>query len=203
MKLMKKLFIILLLFPCFSVFSQNIDIDLLKNINARRVKQLDGLLMGVSNSVGPVTYGFPIAQFAVAIIMNDSSLCRQSAYLGASVVTSAIITNVLKYSIQRARPFETYSFIEKLSDGKSPSFPSGHTSGAFSLATSLSVANPKWYIIVPSFVWATSVGYSRMALGVHYPSDVLVGAVIGTGSAYLTYKMQRWLIQKPKRKVVF
>jgi membrane-associated phospholipid phosphatase len=50
---------------------------------------------------------------------------------------------------------------------------------AFALATSLSLSYPKCYIIVPSFAWASSVGYSRMDLGVHYPSDVLAGAIVG------------------------
>jgi membrane-associated phospholipid phosphatase len=80
----------------------------------------------------------------------------------------------------------------------SPSFPSGHTSDAFATATSLSIAFPKWYVIAPSFLWACSVGYSRMDLGVHYPSDVMAGAIIGAGSAYLCYKANRW-IQKRRR----
>lgn len=73
--------------------------------------------------------------------------------------------------------------------------------GPFALATSLSLSYPKWYIIVPSYAWAGSVGYSRMDLGVHYPSDVLAGAVIGAGSAWLTYYINKKLIIKshPKR----
>ena len=81
----------------------------------------------------------------------------------------------------------------KETNGRSPSFPSGHTSGAFSFATSLTIACPKWYIAGPAYIWAGAVGYSRMDLGVHYPSDVLAGAIIGVGSAYLCYKGQQWL----------
>jgi membrane-associated phospholipid phosphatase len=58
---------------------------------------------------------------------------------------------------------------------------------AFATATSLSLAYPKWYVIVPSFAYAGTVAYSRMHLGVHYPSDVAAGAVIGAGCAYLTF----------------
>jgi membrane-associated phospholipid phosphatase len=77
--------------------------------------------------------------------------------------------------------------------------PSAHTSSAFATATSLSLAFPKWYVVVPSFVWASSVGYSRMHLGVHYPSDVLVGALVGSGSAFLTQKANQWLNKKREK----
>lgn len=89
----------------------------------------------------------------------------------------------MKYGFNRKRPFVTYpDLITKKSEAGSPSFPSGHTSQAFATATSLSLAYPKWYVIAPSLLWAGAVGYSRMELGVHYPSDVLVGALIGIGS---------------------
>ncbi|WP_256604704.1 phosphatase PAP2 family protein [Sphingobacterium multivorum] len=64
------------------------------------------------------------------------------------------------------------------------SFPSGHTSSAFATASALSRAYSKWYVVAPSLLWASSVGYSRMYLGVHFPSDVLTGAVLGTGAAF-------------------
>jgi undecaprenyl-diphosphatase len=102
----------------------------------------------------------------------------------------------MKYSINRTRPFITYPDIMKKSGAASPSFPSGHTSGAFATATSVSLAYPKWYVIVPMFSWAGAVGYSRMDLGVHYPSDVLAGALVGAGSAWLTYYVNKKLINK-------
>ncbi|ULT24063.1 phosphatase PAP2 family protein [Sphingobacterium sp. E70] len=45
----------------------------------------------------------------------------------------------------------------------------------------MSRAYSKWYVVAPSLLWAGSVGYSRMYLGVHYPTDVLAGAVLGLG----------------------
>jgi membrane-associated phospholipid phosphatase len=49
--------------------------------------------------------------------------------------------------------------------------------------------------VVPAYTWASAVGYSRMHLGVHYPSDVLAGALLGAGSAWVTYKLNKWLQQ--------
>ena len=107
----------------------------------------------------------------------------------------------MKYAINRPRPFESYPYeIEKLASAGSPSFPSGHTSEAFSTATSLSLAFPKWYVITPAFLWASAVGYSRMDLGVHYPSDVIMGAVVGSGSAFLTDYINNKLIKNIQRR---
>jgi membrane-associated phospholipid phosphatase len=129
----------------------------------------------------------------IALLSRDSLTLRNSLYVASSVAAVVILTNLMKYTINRPRPFVTYSFIEKESSGGSPSFPSGHTSEAFALATSLSMAYPKWYIIAPSFIWAGAVGYSRMDLGVHYPSDVLAGAVLGAGCAWISYKVNKML----------
>ena len=132
--------------------------------------------------------------------MNDSTIKHKGLLLGTSLILTSGITVIMKYSINRERPFKTYPDIEKMSSAGSKSFPSGHTSEAFSTATSLSLAFPKWYVIAPSYLWASSVGYSRMHLGVHYPSDVAVGALVGAGSAFLCYKAQKWLNKKRNKK---
>jgi len=138
---------------------------------------------------------------ATGLIKHDDKLLRNAIVaIGATVVNSSI-TVALKYTINRERPFVTYPDIKQKSRAGSPSFPSGHTSSAFALATSLSLSYPKWYIIVPTFTWAGTVGYSRMYLGVHYPSDVLAAAIIGAGSAWLTFYVNKKLILKSRKKL--
>jgi membrane-associated phospholipid phosphatase len=195
---MKKLLPVILLFLSVTVYSQNADIRILSDINLNRNKNLDNAFRGITNSVGPIAFGTPVVLFAISLAKDDSVLRRNSIYIGASVLSSAIITDILKYSIKRPRPYITYPYIEKAASGGSPSFPSGHTSVAFAFATSVSIAWPKWYIIVPSYLWAGTVAYSRMDLGVHYPSDVLAGAIIGAGSAYLCYLGNKWLNRREK-----
>jgi membrane-associated phospholipid phosphatase len=116
----------------------------------------------------------------------------------ASVAVNQGITEILKYTIRRDRPFITYPDITKKSAARGPSFPSGHTSSAFALATSLSLSYPKWYVIASSYTYASTVAFSRMDLGVHYPSDVLAGALVGAGSAWLTYVVNKKLSKNLK-----
>jgi membrane-associated phospholipid phosphatase len=71
--------------------------------------------------------------------------------------------------------------IDQVSSSTGESFPSGHTFGFFATATSLSLAYPKWYVIA-FFIWASTVAIPH-AFRVHYPSDVVAGAIIGSGSA--------------------
>ena len=105
-----------------------------------------------------------------------------------------VCNGLLKNLVARTRPCDVNTAIQLLiSHPTDYSFPSGHTAAAFSLATSLSIRYPKWYVIAPSAFWACSVGFSRMNEGVHYPSDVAAGAVIGAGCAVANIYVNRWL----------
>lgn len=199
-KMKKAFFILLFLFPVISVFSQNIDIDILRNINLNRERQLDGFFRVITGSASPVAYGVAVLLIGISFLKKYSFTRQRSLYIGASVVSAGIIATILKYSIHRTRPYYTYSFLEKVTSGGGPSFPSGHTTSAFSIATAISLAYPKWYVIIPAYAWAGAVGFTRMDLGVHYPSDVLVAAIIGAGTAFLWYKRQRLLKTKNENK---
>lgn len=194
---MKKLTMYFFLFLfAGDVFAQNVDIDLLKNINLNRNKSLDPTFKFITNSAIPICIATPIVIYSVGLVKKDSSLKYNAIYIGETILVSALLSTVLKYSVNRDRPFVTYPFIEKVSVGGSPSFPSGHVSLTFASATSLSIAFPKWYVIAPVFLWASAVGYSRMDFGVHYPSDVLAGAIVGSGSAFISYELNKWINKK-------
>lgn len=200
--MIKNFILYFLLFFLSNLFSQNFDINTLRSINLNRNQNLDPTFKLITDSYAVISIGTPLTLYAVGLINKDPQLKKEALYIGETVAASIFITIVSKRIIKRERPFETYPEIEKLTNGGGYSFPSGHTSIAFATATSLSMTYPKWYVIVPSFTWATAIGYSRMHLGVHYPTDVLAGALIGSGSAYLTYKINKLINKKKKNKVI-
>nr|WP_315250443.1 phosphatase PAP2 family protein [uncultured Flavobacterium sp.] len=194
--MVKLIFFFVFLF-CFSIsHAQNSDIDLLKKINLNRNTNLESTMIGITNSAMPVSVGAPIIIYAVGFIEKDSTTKKKAIFIGESLAASVFISLALKSITKRDRPYQTYPEIENVTEESSSSFPSAHTSTAFATATSLSMAYPKWYVIAPSFVWAGAVGYSRMYLGVHYPADVFAGAIVGSGSAFLCYKLNKWINKK-------
>jgi membrane-associated phospholipid phosphatase len=187
---MKKLIGLLLLLIPIALFSQNIDIKTLRAINSPETLPYDGFFKVVSNSNIYVITGVPVTMAIVGLAGHDDELLRNACVMAAGTAITYGIALGLKYTIKRDRPFITYPDIINKSGHpytEEPSFPSGHASTAFATATALSLEYPKWYVIAPSYVYAGTVAYSRMELGVHYPSDVLVGALIGSGCAYLSY----------------
>ena len=177
-------------------YSQNVDIDLLKHINLNRNKNFDPSFTFITHSVTPLSLAVPAGAITYAIIKKDDQSIQDAVEISSSIILSGMISIGLKHTVNRERPFETYPFIEQVTSVTTASFPSGHTTHAFALATSVSLVYPEWYIIVPSYVWAGAVGYSRMHLGLHYPTDVLAGAIIGSGSAYLCHKINQKMTKK-------
>lgn len=182
------------------VSSQNIDFDILKQVNTNRNKALDPTFKAITNSAIPISIATPVVLYSIGMIQKDSLIKKKAVFVGETFLVSAFITLASKQIIKRERPYNRYLELDPVVFENSYSMPSGHTSSAFAIATSLILAYPKWYVIAPSFVWAGSVGYSRMHLGVHYPSDVLIGAFVGSGSAYLTHKVNQWLEKKSRKR---
>ena len=186
--------ILWLLISWISIFqlpAQNWDINTVKTINDWNIHDLS---RGISHSGVILPVGIPTAMGIYALIKKDQPLLKDAIYIGTSVIEALGLTYGLKYTIDRQRPYEKYpDKIRPIEPEDSPSFPSGHTTAAFSLATSLSITYPKWYVIAPSAVWACGVGLARINQGVHYPSDVLTGAAIGVGCAFVNVYVNRWL----------
>jgi undecaprenyl-diphosphatase len=154
----------------------------------------------VGATIYPVAAAIPVAQFIHGLSKNDPKSIENSLQTATTLVVTTVSTYGLKYIIRRERPYVAHPEYKPYEYDGSPSFPSGHTSFAFATATNLSLEYPQWYIIVPSYLYAGAIGYSRIHLGAHYPSDVLAGAIVGAASAYVSYKGKQWLKGHWKKK---
>jgi membrane-associated phospholipid phosphatase len=179
--------------------AQNVDIHLLRSINLNRNVSLDKTFNFVTNTAAPISFGVPASLWIIGKTSHNEHLVKEGVISGTAAVLSLGFSYLTKYTIQRKRPYETYPYIQAFSTDKTPSFPSNHTSVAFSSATYFSLSYPKWYVIVPSYAWASAVAYSRLHLGEHYPTDVLAGALLGAGSAFVSYKLNHWIMKQYHR----
>ena len=109
-----------------------------------------------------------------------------------SLAVAGILCNIIKYILGVARPkyfffegFERVDFFNALH--KANSFPSGHTQAAFTLAVLLIIYANKYYWII--FTIAALMGISRIFMSMHFPSDILFGAYLGSLIPILLYKL--------------
>lgn len=192
---MKKfLIIILCVLPLANLSSQNWDINTLKRINGWDGSFTRNFSKGIADATPYIVVGVPAVMAIYGGISKNKPLLQDAIYIGTSVVEAAALTYGMKFAVDRQRPYDKYpGALDVRNRESSSSFPSTHTAAAFSLATSLSIKYPKWYVIAPSALWACSVGFARMNQGVHYPSDVIGGAIIGSGCAVANIYINRWL----------
>ena len=107
--------------------------------------------------------------------------------LAAIGVTAAVVNLAVKPVARRRRPDRLAGDVPLARQVKMPSsrsFPSGHSAAAFAFATGVGGVSPA--AAVPLRALGAAVAYSRVHTGVHYPGDVLAGALIGTALAQLT-----------------
>ena len=97
---------------------------------------------------------------------------------------------ILKPLVNRTRPYVLLDYDILIPPVGDASFPSGHTAASFAAATAIYAINRKWGIA--AYIFAAVMGFSRLYLGVHFPTDVLGGAVCGTVAAWLVL----WLMEK-------
>ena len=164
---------------------QQFDEQALINISQQRTPKKTGVMLFISKKHLYGELGVPAALFLGGVATSDRHMRQNALYVASSTAVSAGFTYLIKKIAKRQRPYVRNINIVPVYFAKESSFPSGHTSASMSTAMALSRAYPKWYVIGPSFLWAGTVGYSRMYLGVHYPTDVAAGALIGAGSALL------------------
>ena len=175
---------------------QTLDENILLFIqNNMRIEVMNGFWKGIT-SLGNSGWFWII----VSVLLLISSKTRKVGILALlSLGLGFLITNVcLKNLIARPRPFAEIEALTILI--KAPhdfSFPSGHTCASFAVAGIYFKMLPKKYGL-SAIILAVLIGFSRLYVGVHYPTDVLGGLIIGLGSSALVYFLYKKLLTTSK-----
>lgn len=206
-----KIFFLLFLFFASSLQAQRRVLLPLKpdpdNIDVKIFRAINNSVCGFLNTIIPVTDKSvlfastitPAILFGVSRANNNYYDENSSVLLALSEGISAGITFGLKNIVRRKRPFEVLS---NVNHDKSKflldrySFPSGHSSVSFAMATSLTLRYPDKPVLISGlYLYSTAVSLGRIYLGVHYPSDVLAGMLIGSGSAVIVHSLRKEIIK--------
>ena len=143
---------------------------------------------------GPLALGAVL--YGVGHVRDNGFVTQTGREVMRAVLVGGAITAVAKGTVGRARPFaapgdpDVFSLGHGFTNAAFASFPSGHTSAAFATATvlarELGIAHPssRWWVNPMLFGGATFVGFSRVYQRQHWPSDVVVGAALGTITGY-------------------
>ncbi|MEY2828678.1 MAG: hypothetical protein RIQ33_536 [Bacteroidota bacterium] len=182
------------------------DTDIKNKVQLSRTNDRDK----ISNSfqiVGNGKYCFTAmgVLYATGLIFHKRHMQYTGLQAFKALVLSAGITGSIKYFTQRERPFQTenannFHFI--WNSFKYHSFPSGHTSDAFAMASVIAynVKNKYWQI--PIYAIATGVGLSRINDNKHWASDVVLGAAIGYCVGEIINRSGNFKYPKPKRNLI-
>jgi membrane-associated phospholipid phosphatase len=154
-------------------------------------------LQAAHASARPVFYGaVPLAWGGVLLFRTGDDYADAYRLTATQGLTYGLVLG-LKHAVGRPRPYVRRALNSRsthygAAEGGDAftSFPSGHAALSAALVTSWGLSHPRWYVWGPGSLWAVSVSLSRLHLGVHYPSDVLVGMSLGVGVGILVHQLR-------------
>lgn len=174
---------------------------LLAQIHARDVvtftwlmhRKQQPLLANISRVVSHSADGLYYALPPLGLLVAGHALARHLLLcLALGFAIERPLYKVLKNSLRRNRPAQAIAdFHSVITPADQFSFPSGHTSGAFLVATVTAGLFPPLFWAL--YLWAAAVGGARILLGVHFPTDTLAGAAMGTSIGLLALAALRLL----------
>lgn len=138
---------------------------------------------------------------AATVLLLIPKKTRKVAIISAVALLGSLIINnhLIKNLVQRPRPYMTFTDLRILIPTPSEfSFPSGHTSSSFAAASVFYTNLPK-KIGVPAVILAGFIGLSRLYVGVHYPTDVIAGMLMGYFLGYLAETIVNFFAKKLKK----
>ncbi|MBR9682832.1 MAG: phosphatase PAP2 family protein [Candidatus Aenigmarchaeota archaeon] len=164
------------------------DVYLFYSVNSMTFGVLDNIIVSLSY------LGSYYIWSALALLFWFRRKYETASYLLGAVLVTGIPTLLLKLLIMRPRPFEVLEAFRLVADSALSSFPSAHAVLAFALVVVLSKADKR--IMLPGFIFASIVAFSRVFIGVHYPFDVIFGALMGIILGILTINLPLEKIEK-------
>lgn len=137
------------------------------------------ILQFISDSITFVSFGVPLVMLIKGEVGVNKKRSRLSFfYVGLSIGLAGLVSYLIKKTTSIPRPYEIDARISQWSVGGGYSFPSGHTTEAFASAIAIIFLYRDRRWAIPMLLWATTVAFSRIYLGVHYPFDVFGGMLI-------------------------
>ena len=140
----------------------------------------------------------------LALLLGSPSVRRTMLMLLLSMATAWLIARLIRWGFPAPRPFQLNLGTLWVQHGGRASFPSQHACGAFALAMALSLGVTRHHKALVALAWTAAIGiaWSRVHLGVHFPSDVMAGAVVGISSALLVWNIAFWLRSRRHLRLV-
>ena len=135
---------------------------------------------------------FWLAALFLIWLLDKGEWHTRAALMAVGLLGLAILVLVIKFTVRRRRPEGEWGAIYRNTDPHS--FPSGHAARAIFLAVLALGLGPLWFGIL-LLVWAPLVALARVALGVHYLSDIVVGMILGVLTGLGMVALCPWLIQ--------
>lgn len=156
----------------------DLDLELDRYVLSHREGWLDPVFVGLSLAGSGALVWLAIGVVLTVLRRNVAPFL----FVGATALLSNLVVTGLKYAVGRDRPPAVILDPEPLLEvPTTSSFPSGHSATSFACALVLSRFAPR--LIIPLFILAALIAFSRVYVGVHYPFDVLAGAVLGLALA--------------------
>lgn len=172
------------------------------------INQGDRSLLTAINFDGPTGYDFfwamysdkwtwiPFMLVVVYCLLRPGNWRHRLLMVGSVallfVLSDFVVSSFIKNVVCRPRPSHDPAVMDLLSyvngyRGGAYGFPSNHASNGFAAATFLALLLRNRWVTLSAFLWAVGSCYSRMYLGVHYPSDILCGAMLGIVFAIIIF----------------
>jgi len=174
---------------------QAFDKTLLDVFNKGMRNPLLDIFFPLITKLGEVVVIFPV--FLLLFLFGKKNGKRTSTLMVLAYLLSRLLTLCLKYLTHRPRPFAVYPDLRILEPSPFSSFPSGHATLVTALAVVIGTKYEDWQWLM--WVLVGVVAMSRMYMGLHYPTDVASGIILGLGIGFATNAIEKIYDRKKRR----